>query len=159
MIFVSNSGPLISFARSNQLELLRQVLQEIKIPEAVYEEIVVQGGGKPGAKKIDNQEWIIKKIVKDQSKVEQLPTNLGIGEREAIVLAQEFNAAILIDERLARREAEKMGIIYFDSLRVLKEAKIKGLIREVNPIGDELRKTGLRIKDSLYQQFLQEMGE
>lgn len=47
MIVVSNSGPIISFARANSLDLLREVLQEITIPEAVYEDIVMQVGKKP----------------------------------------------------------------------------------------------------------------
>mgnify|MGYP001603151922 CR=1 FL=1 len=109
MIFVSDSGPIISFARANRLELLRQVLQEVKIPEAVYEEIVVKGENKPGAEEISREEWIKKEKIKDRSKVEQLPSNLGVGEREAIVLSQELKAALLIDERLARKEAEKRG--------------------------------------------------
>lgn len=56
-------------------------------------------------------------------------------------------------------KAEKRGIVCFGSLKVLKDAKDKGLIEKIKPIGDELRRTGLRIKDSLYQKFLQEIGE
>ena len=66
MIVVSNSGPIISFARANCLELLRHVLQEIKIPEAVYEDIVFQGGSKPGAMEIKNADWIKKETVKNK---------------------------------------------------------------------------------------------
>jgi len=36
MIIVSDSGPIISFARAGHLKLLRQLFQEIVIPEAVY---------------------------------------------------------------------------------------------------------------------------
>ena len=159
MIFVSNSGPIISFARAYRLEILRRVLKEIIVPEAVYEEIVMNGENKPGAEEIGNEEWVKKERIKDRYEVEQLPSNLGIGEREAIVLSRELRATLLIDDRSARKEAEKRGIVCFGSLRVLKEAKEKGFIRAVNPIGDELRKAGLRIKNSLYQKFLQEIGE
>ena len=159
MIVVSTSGPIISFARANCLELLRHVLQEIKIPEAVYEDIVLQGGSKPGAMEIKNADWIKKETVKNQSQVNQLPPGLGLGEREAIVLANKVKAFLLIDDRSARKEAEKRGIVCFGSLKVLKDAKNKGLIEKIKPIGDELRRTGLRIKDSLYQKFLQEIGE
>lgn len=93
------------------------------------------------------------------SQVNQLPPSLGLGEREAIVLSEELKAYLLIDDRLARKEAEKRGIMCFGSLRVLMEAKDKGLIEKLRPIGDELRRTGLRIKNSLYQKFLQEIGE
>ena len=88
-----------------------------------------------------------------------MPTALGLGEREAIILAQELKAVLLIDDRRDRRTAEQMGAICFGSLRVLKEAKEMGLIEEVRPIGDKLRATGLRIADSLYGRFLQEVGE
>ena len=88
-----------------------------------------------------------------------MPSTLGLGERGAIILAEELKAPLLIDDRPARKEAEKRGIACFGSLRVLKEAKDKGLIKEVKLIGDKLRQAGLRIKNSLYQKFLQEMGE
>lgn len=38
-------------------------------------------------------------------------------------------------------------------------SKERRLIKEIKPVGDELRRTGLRIKNSLYQKFLQEVGE
>ena len=64
-----------------------------------------------------------------------------------------------IDDKSARKEAEKIGIICFGSLRVLKEAKDKGIAKKIKPIGDELKRMGLRIKSSLYQKFLHEIGE
>ena len=42
------------------------------------------------------------------------------GEREAIILAEELKALLLIDDRPARKSAEKRGIVCFGSLRVLK---------------------------------------
>ncbi len=159
MIIVSNSGPTISFARAGHLGLLERLLQQIRIPEGVYEDIVVRGAGKPGAAEVKGAGWIKKEEVRNRTEVEQLPTGLGLGEREAIILAQELKAALLIDDRQARKAAEERGVVCFGSLRVLKEAKERGLIEEIKPIGDRLRATGLRIKDSLYQRFLQEAGE
>ncbi len=159
MIIVSNSGPIISFARAGHLELLKLLFQQIRIPEAVYEDIVVRGAGKPGSVEVKGAGWIKKEEVRNRTEVEHLPTGLGLGEREAIILAQELKAALLIDDRQARKTAEERGVVCFGSLRVLKEAKERRLIEEVRPIGDKLRATGLRIKDSLYQRFLQEAGE
>lgn len=159
MIIVSNSGPIISFARAGHLELLKQLFQKIRIPEAVYEDIVVRGADKPGAIEVKSGGWIKKEEVKNRIEVDQLPTGLGLGEREAIILAQELKAALLIDDRKARKAAEKRGVVCFGSLRVLKEAKERRLIEEIRPVGNRLRARGLRIKDSLYQKFLQEAGE
>ena len=159
MIVVSNSGPIISFARASSLDISRQVLKEIIIPSAVYEDIVLQGGIKPGAIEIKNATWVKRETIRNISQVNQLPPSLGLGEREAIILAEELKAFLLIDDRSARKEAEKRVIVCFGSIRVLKEAKEKMLIEKIRPIGDELRRTGLRIKHSLYQKFLQEIGE
>jgi predicted nucleic acid-binding protein len=91
--------------------------------------------------------------------VKQLPAILGLGEREAIILAQELNAALLVDDRKAREVAEENGISCFGSLRILKEAKDRKLIDAIKPVGDKLREKGIRIDTSLYQRFLQEVGE
>jgi predicted nucleic acid-binding protein len=47
MTIVADSGPILSFARANRLELLHQVIGGLTIPDAVYEEIVIRGAGKP----------------------------------------------------------------------------------------------------------------
>ncbi len=159
MIIVSDSGPIISFARANYLKLLRRLFQEIMIPEAVYKEIAIIGSGRAGAKEVISEEWIKRRKVKNRLRVKQLPAILGLGEREAIVLAQELNAALLIDDHKARELAEENGISCFGSLKVLKEAKDRKLISAIRPIVDELREKGLRINTSLYQRFLQEVGE
>jgi len=159
MIIVSDSGPIISFARAGYLKLLRQLFQEITIPEAVYEEIAIIGSGRAGAKEVISEEWIRMRKIKNRLRVKQLPAILGSGEREAIILAQELNAALLIDDRKAREVAEENGISCFGSLRALKEAKDRKLIGTIKPVVDELREKGLRIDNSLYQRFLQEVGE
>jgi len=51
---------------------------------------------------------------------EDLRRGLGAGEREAIALAAELSAdALLVDDRDARREADKLGIPVLGTLRVL----------------------------------------
>jgi predicted nucleic acid-binding protein len=57
---------------------------------------------------------------------------------EAIALAAELNATMLIDEYERRKEAARFGIEHFGSLRILKEAKERGVIQEVRPVLDKL---------------------
>jgi len=158
-VFIADSGPIISFARAGFLDLLRGVLGELWIPGAVYEEIVVEGEGKPGSEEVRQAEWIKRKEIEDKSKLELLALELGQGEKEAIVLAEELKAILIIDDRKARLEAERKGIQTIGSLWVVKEAKDKGLINKAKQAGDKLRDTGLRLKEELYHQFLKEMGE
>jgi len=84
---------------------------------------------------------------------------LGEGESEAIVLARELDAILLIDDSKARKEAERIGVECIGTLRILKEAKAMGLIERVKPILDRLRDSGLRIKNDLYFLFLESVEE
>ena len=109
MTMVADSGPILSFARANQLELLRQIVGDLAIPDAVYEDIVVRGAGKPGSHEVQQSSWIRRLSVRDRTLVDRLPQKLHLGEREAIALAKERGEPLLVDEREARREAQPPG--------------------------------------------------
>ena len=159
MIVVADAGPLISFARAGQEAIPRQLFSQIIIPEAVYAEIAGEEPERPGSALVRDSEWIRRVPVQDRFKIEQLPVNLGLGEREAIILAEERCATLWVDDRAARREAERRNMAYFGSLRVLKEVKDRGIIGDVRPIINALRNAGLHLSDTLYRAFLREMGE
>ena len=92
MPIVSDAGPILSFARSGLLELLRSVVGELIIPTAVQNELWIRGRTKISAVAIADEEWIKEQRVLNRSLVEILPRKLHAGEREAIVLAQELGS-------------------------------------------------------------------
>lgn len=158
-VFVSNSGPIISFARAGCLDLLEKVMGDLWIPEAVYEDIVVKGKGKPGSDEVRRAKWLKRKEIKHKNGI-GFSHDLGTGEVEAIILAEELKAVLIVDDRKARQFAERRGLKTIGSLKIIKEAKDKGWIDGAKSLGDRLRKEGLRIKkDELYREFLEEMGE
>ena len=159
MTIVADSGPILSCARANRLELFHQVIGDLTIPDAVYEDIVVRGAGKPGATEVQGASWIQRLAVRDRVFVDQLPPKLHLGEREAITLAKEQGAALLVDEREARREALRHGISVMGSLRLLSEARAQEIIPRVGPIVDELIAAGMYISEPLYETFLRQQGE
>ena len=159
MSIVADSGPILSFARGNRLELLHQVIADLTIPDAVYEEIVIRGAGKPGSIEVQGASWIRQLPVRDRAFVDQLPPKLHLGEREAIALAKVQGAVFLVDEREARREAIHQGITVMGSLRVLREAKTRGIIPQVRSVLDELIAAGMYISESLYEAFLRQLDE
>ena len=159
MVIVSNSGPILSFIRAYRFEFLRDVVGMLMIPDAVYEDIVVHGAGKPGVEAVRHAVWITRVSIHDRTFVDQLPHKLHLGEREALALAKQQSGALLIDESEARRAARHHGIEHFGSLRVLEEAKRRGIIPTVKPLLDELIATGTYISDNLYRAFLRNMGE
>ena len=149
MAIVSNSGPILSFARARRFDLLREVVGTLTIPEAVYANIVLRGAGKLGAEDVQHAAWITRTPVRDRTFVGQLPQRLHLGECEALALARELDAMLLIDEREARRAAQQYGIAHFGSLRIPQEAKERGLILTVKPVLDELLAAGTFISERL----------
>lgn len=159
MPVISNSGPLLSFARAGQFELIQAVLGELIVPDAVYEDIVVLGSGRAGATEVSRAVWIKRRSVQHRGFLDRLPQKLHLGEREAIALARELSAPLFIDEREARKEAERLGVPIFGSLRILKEAKDRALLIQVKPILDDLIRSGTFIGKALYAEFLRLVGE
>jgi uncharacterized protein len=59
MKIISNTTPLIGLASIGKFELLQQLFETIIIPQAVYDEAVVSGREKGGAKQeISSSEYV-----------------------------------------------------------------------------------------------------
>jgi predicted nucleic acid-binding protein len=101
VITVSNAGPLISLARIERFELLRELFGKLYVPQAVYDEVAVEGTGRARANETAKAvgDWIEIREVKDRAMVQSLLTKLGKGESEAITLALEMKAnLVLLDD-------------------------------------------------------------
>ena len=112
MIVLSNATPLINLSAIGYLDLLRTLFGTLIIPEAVYQEVVVDGQGRPGATEVGNASWIMRQSVTDQRAVQQLMngTRLKRGESEVIILATERQPDYLIlDDLAARRYGSKIS--------------------------------------------------
>jgi predicted nucleic acid-binding protein len=79
---------------------------------------------------------------------------LGAGEREAIALAAELSVdALLVDDRDARQQADKLGIPVVGTLRVLADAAEHGF-GDLAVAVDRLRETNFRASEHLLQRLL-----
>lgn len=161
MIFVSNASPLVNLARIGRLELLRDLFGEMCVPDAVWEEVVVAGEGQPGAQLLAQARWVVRRQVQNRSLVQALRQELDAGEAEAIVLALELKADLLLmDERLGRETAQHLGLKPTGVIGVLIEAKRRGVLPEVRPLLDALRdQAGFRVSERLYERVLVDTGE
>jgi predicted nucleic acid-binding protein len=97
----------------------------------------------------------------DLERVRVLLGKLDRGEAEAIVLAQEVNAdLLLVDEQKARRVAAEAGLVVAGVLGVLLRAKAAGLVGAIGPLIVRLRDDlDFFISDSLNREVLRLAGE
>ena len=153
---VSNTGPLIALATIGQFDLLPRLFGEVLIPPAVRAEILDQNT----MNAVTAADWIMVRTARDEIAVRLLKGELDAGESEAIVLARELNAdLLLIDDRSARRRAGAIELSTIGTLGVLLLAKEKGLIPVLEPLLGDLRRAGFHMSDELYDQVLDSADE
>ena len=161
MFVVSDTTPLIGLASIGRFELLRKFFGEINIPQAVYDEAVVFGREKGGAKReVSRANWVKIKEVKDRLAVEVLLDELDLGEAEAIVLARESNADwVLMDEKKGRRKLEQLGLHKIGTIGILLKAKEMGYIARLQPELERLRENGFSISQRVIDAVLERANE
>lgn len=167
MIVVSNSSPLIALAKIGEFNLLHSLYEELLIPQAVREEVTRVGQdpeeiekNRPGIEEVRRATWIRLVNVSNLAAVQLLRGRLDAGESEAIVLALELNAdLLLIDEARGRRVAQAQGINTSGTVGTLVAAKTQGLILEVTPLLNALMASGFRMSQDLYQTARKLAGE
>lgn len=161
MIVVSNTSPIINLAAVRQIELLKQLYGKVIIPQAVFEEIAIIGAGQAGSEEVKTSDWIETRPLASRSLADSLHSELDPGEAEAIALALEIKADILLmDERRGRRTGSGFGLACLGIMGILTEAKHKNLVHAVKPVMDCLMKdAGFWIDQKLYDRILQAAGE
>jgi uncharacterized protein len=161
VIVVSDISPIRNLGAVGHLQLLRQLYGEVVTPLAFFREMTVGGAGRLGGMEVQTPEWIKVREVTDRTLVTALQMELDVGEAEAIALAKELAADLLLmDERRGRDIAAHFGLRVIGLLGVLIEAKQRGNIPAVKPILDDLRtKAGFWVSQQLYVRVLQAAGE
>lgn len=161
MTVVSDTSPITNLAGIGQLDLLRQLYGNITIPQAVYDEMAGIGRTVPGAIEVQTLPWLKTQFVRNSNQVEALRATLDRGEAEAIVLALELKAELLIiDEKPGRVIAGSYGINITGVLGVLLEAKHQGLIVAVKPLMNQLLdQLEFWMSRQLYETVLELAGE
>ena len=160
-LIVADAGPLIAFGRINRIDLLISLFTKIMIPQAVAMECFADIA-RPGAQAI--QDAVKKRKIKVVNQIDYQPYQalldyLGPGEAASIALALQSDVNLLIDEKLGRSAANKLGLKIIGTAGVLVLAKHKHLLKSISPLINQLKGTGYYLSDSLTQSVLTVAGE
>jgi predicted nucleic acid-binding protein len=136
MIVVANSGPLMALGKLGLLELLPRLYEQVRLPAAVYTEVVVRGGerGYPDALLVQVAIQRGQLVVVEVSNAELVPDlaalPLGAGEKQTLHLALRDKAdLVLLDDLKAREEVQARGLAVKGTLGVIVQAYRAGLLR------------------------------
>lgn len=148
MKLVVDASPLIALAGIDRLAVLQALFPEITVPSAVLMEISKHDKphGQDLLQRFRNHEM----PVRNRVAVDFLQNDLGCGESEAIVLAIECNAILLVDDSKARRYAQAKNVPIIGTIGVLIQGKKIGLIGNIQHELDSLMSNNIRIGNDLY---------
>lgn len=150
MIVVSDTGPINYLLWIEAIDILPQLYETVVIPEAVRQEL-----NHPVAPKrvrlwaASLPTWV---FVRQPQLI--LPLPVDIGEQEAISLAVEMQAdLILMDDRPGRKAADAQQLIVTGTLGVLEQAAGQGLIDLAEAL-ERLQQTNFRAAPELLSALL-----
>lgn len=158
-LVVCNATPIISLALVGRLSLLGKLYDQVLIPPAVVAEVKAGGQKRIGVSEFQDANWLLERPLADPRRADLL-VDLDRGEAEVIALAQELNAdLVIIDERLGRRHAQRLGMHLTGTMGVLLKAKQRGFISEITPLITDLRDGGIHLGDDVVARVIQLAGE
>jgi len=138
-IAVVDASALIALEKSNLLNVLCRLYDEIILPEAVINEY--------GNPTIDC--YSTKKVESALLRLLENDLNLGKGESEVIALGREMGMRIIIDDLKPRKVAETLELNLTGTTGILLKAEKLGLINSAHDKARELREKGFYVSDQL----------
>lgn len=157
---VCDTSPLILLGKISRMGLLPRLYDKVIIPSSVLAELDMKPGEE--AKQVHGMLQTQKFCLHKASKkiLSELPSDLGVGEREAIALAIETKVdLVILDDQQGRSVAFEKGLSTTGTIGVIIEGREQGLITSVRREMDHLIEAGMWIDEKFYHRVLQEFGE
>lgn len=149
---IADASCLIALHQIGRLSLLERLFVEIQIPPAVSRETTPTLPELPP--------WIIVRELTYPIRKEILGASLGAGETEALSLACDTKAdVVIIDDGPARRLAFRLGLPVIGTAGVLLKGKQAGVIAAVRPLLHELLRFDFHLSVLIVEAVLRDAGE
>jgi uncharacterized protein len=148
---VIDSGPLINLVHLDLALQLPVFFERVYVPRAVQREVNVKGRFRYRLRKLYATGFFERCVTADETNVRLLRADLGEGESEALIQAQERRSyAFISDDRQARRIADRMARKSIGTVRLLARLHLEGRAAEPPELVKVLRRDlDFRITDHL----------
>ena len=159
-IVVSDTSPIRALGHLGLIDLLHHLYSEVLVPPAVDEELKNPPVGTI-AVDVGGYAFIRLQAPIDATQVDRFLQVLDLGESEALALALEVHAdLVLLDESKGRAEAMRHGLVPIGVLGTLARAKHRGYIDAIAPLIDRLQdELRFFISPALKTEVLRSAGE
>jgi predicted nucleic acid-binding protein len=156
MIVIADTTPLNYLVLIGESELLPTLYGGVVIPTAVLMELCARGAPTRVREWATSPpSWLRVERV-EPAFLTDTALDLDPGEREAIALARQLHAELLmIDDQAGRREARRWNLTVTGTLGVLRTAAFQGLVHFRDGL-ERLQHTNFYISTDLLQQLLDE---
>ncbi len=134
-MIILNNSVLSAFKRLNALHLVDELFEDVAVPAKVYEEFVRKWSP------AEFPTWLRVETLSHELEEEADKLKLGMGEAQAIVLAEHKDCLLALDDEKAREEAIKREVDLIGSAGILRIAyehcpiktkeELKKLVNEV----------------------------
>lgn len=157
-VWVANASPVIVLAKAGHLELLRQLPQELILPEAVADEVLAGPESDPARQALLGGWGLRQAPVAVPNSL--LEWGLGPGETAVLALAQErAGCTAILDDAAARACAKAFNVPILGTLGVVLRAKRRGLVPQAAVVLKAIRAAGLHLDDRTIRMALGHIGE
>jgi hypothetical protein len=153
-------SPIVFLYRIGALDWLPELFDEVWMPSVVLDDLLEARFYGYDVPSPFNLPWVQYADPQVTIPGAWVSLDLSSGEVAAMSLAFENrDCIVLLDEPIGRRAASLVGIQYWGTLKILLEAKSRGLTDTIAPYVDRLGMTGLWIVGETRQRILKLAGE
>lgn len=155
-LVLSDASPLIGLGRVDGLSWLRQLFGRVELTAEVCAELAPTAAPEPAIVRAVEEGWLVHRFA-ERGGLPRPPPHLGPGEWSTLVAAGAHRGPVLVlmDDRLARREARARGLTVAGTAAVVGMARSRGLIPSARDVFEALLRSDFRLSREVIRQVLE----